>query len=232
MEKTMAVRPIILERIPNARDVVTISNSGISFSASFIKSKKLQTMVSVGFFIDDNDPYKLLFKFYEEEGLQNTLVLLKSGRGGAVSNGRTVKAQEIFSKNRVLSSIQKLKNKSSKTFDIKFDKFINYYFISLRPSFENCVLVENLSSIPSDASGIYRYLDKNEDVIYIGKGLIKARLQSNERKTWDIQKIEYSILNSEDDSYQWESFYLEQYKYEFGVLPPFNRISGHTQNNE
>ena len=106
----MAVRPIILERIPNSGDVVMISNSGISFSASFIKSKELHTMVSVGFFIDDKDQYKLLFKFYKEEGLPNTLVLLKQGRGG-VSNGRTVKAQEVFSKNRVLSSIQKLKNK-------------------------------------------------------------------------------------------------------------------------
>ena len=228
----MAIRPIILERIPNAGDVVMISNSGISFSASFIKSKKLQTMVSVGFFIDDNDPYKLIFQFYEEEGRQNTLVLIKSNRGGTVSNGRTVKAQEIFSKNRVLSSIQKLKNKSSKTFDIKFDKFNNYYFISLRPSFENCVLVENLSSIPSDVNGIYRYLDKKGDVIYIGKGLIKTRLQSNERKTWDIQKIEYSILNSEDDSYKWESFYLDEYQNQFGVLPPFNRISGHAQTDE
>ena len=41
----MAVRPIILERIPNAGDVVMISNSGISFSASFIKSKKLLSIL-------------------------------------------------------------------------------------------------------------------------------------------------------------------------------------------
>ena len=227
----MAVRPIILERIPNTGDVVMISNSGISFSASFIKSKELHTMVSVGFFIDDKDQYKLLFKFYKEEGLPNTLSLLKQGRGG-VSYGRTVKAQEIFSKNRVLSSIQKLKNKSSKTFDIKFDKFDNYYFISLRPSFENFVLITNISSLTSDANGIYRYLDKNGDVIYIGKGLIKNRLQSTERKTWGIHKIEYSILNSEDDSYKWESFYLDEYQNQFGMLPPFNRISGHSQTNE
>jgi len=39
----MAIRPIILERIPNAGDVVTISNSDISFSAAFIKSKQLHT---------------------------------------------------------------------------------------------------------------------------------------------------------------------------------------------
>ena len=188
-------------------------------------------MVSVGFFIDDKDQYKLLFKFYKEEGLPNTLSLLKQGRGG-VSYGRTVKAQEIFSKNRVLSSIQKLKNKSSKTFDIKFDKFDNYYFISLRPSFENFVLITNISSLTSDANGIYRYLDKNGDVIYIGKGLIKNRLQSTERKTWGIHKIEYSILNSEDDSYKWESFYLDEYQNQFGMLPPFNRISGHSQTNE
>ena len=188
-------------------------------------------MVSVGFFIDDKDQYKLLFKFYKEDGLPNTLVLLKQGRGG-VSNGRTVKAQEVFSKNRVLSSIQKLKNKSSKTFDIKFDKFDNYYFISLRPSFENFVLITNTSSLTSDVNGIYRYLDKNGDVIYIGKGLIKNRLQSTERKAWGIHKIEYSILNSEDDSYKWESFYLDEYQNQFGMLPPFNRISGHSQTNE
>ena len=222
----MAIRPIILESVPITRDVVMISNSGISFSASFIKSKELHTMVSVGFFIDDKDQYKLLFKFYKEEGLPNTLVLLKSGRGG-VSYGRTVKAQELFSKNRVLSSIQKLTTKSSRTFDIKFDKFDGYYFISLRPSFENFVLVGNSSSLPSSANGIYRYLDKSGDVIYIGKGNIKSRLQSTERKTWGINKIEYSILNSEDDSFKWESFYIDEYQNQFGLLPTFNRISGH-----
>ena len=222
----MAVRPIILERIPNAGDVVTISKSGISFSAAFIKGKKLHTMVSVGFFIDDNDPYKLLFKLYDEEGLPNTLVLLKSGKG--VSYGRTVKAQELFSKNRVLSSIKKLTTKSSRTFDIKFDKFDRYYFISLRPSFENFVLVGDSSSLPSSANGIYRYLDKSGDVIYIGKGNIKSRLQSTERNTWGINKIEYSILNSEDDSFKWESFYIDEYQNQFGLLPTFNRISGHS----
>ena len=227
----MAIRPIILESVPITRDVVMISNSGISFSASFIKNKELLTMLSVEFFMDDEDQYKLLFRFYDEEGLPNALALKKQGRG-AVSNGRTTRAQSLFSKNRVLSSIQKLDNKSSKIFDIKFDKFNKYYFISLRPSFENFVLKTNSSSLPSNAIGIYRYLDKNGDVIYIGEGVIKERLQSTERKDWGIHKIEYSILNSKDESLKWESFYIGEYTNHFGLLPPFNRISGHSQTNE
>ena len=227
----MAIRPIILESVPITRDVVMISNSGISFSASFIKNKELLTMLSVEFFMDDEDQYKLLFRFYDEEGLPNALALKKQGRG-AVSNGRTTRAQSLFSKNRVLSSIQKLDNKSSKIFDIKFDKFNKYYFISLRPSFENFVLKTNSSSLPSNAIGIYRYLDKNGDVIYIGEGVIKERLQSTERKDWEIHKIEYSILNSKDESLKWESFYIGEYTNHFGLLPPFNRISGHSQTNK
>ena len=157
----MAVRPIILERIPNSGDVVMISNSGISFSASFIKSKELHTMVSVGFFIDDKDQYKLLFKFYKEEGLPNTLVLLKQGRGG-VSNGRTVKAQEVFSKNRVLSSIQKLKNKSSKTFDIKFDKFDKVTKI-------NEEIIKNLHSPDRKKTCAFCYKKGNRMVNFLNK---------------------------------------------------------------
>ena len=228
----MAIRPIILERIPNAGEVVMISKSGLSFNSKFIKNKDLKDMVSVGFFADDKDPYKFLFRFYEQEGLDNTLVLSKTGRGNYISYGRMVKAKEIFSKNRVLSSIQKLVMKSSRTFDIKYDKFENFYYISLRPSFENYVLADKVSSLISKANGIYRYLDKEENVIYIGKGNIKTRFQSPERNTWGIHKIEYSILNSDDESFKWESFYLNEYQNQFGILPPFNIINGHGKNDD
>jgi hypothetical protein len=225
----MTIRPIILDRIPSSGEVVVINKSGISFSAVFIKNKNLQSKLSIQFFYDDEDPYKLLFRFNDLEGIEGHLSILKSGRGSHANNGRMVKATELINKRAVLSSIQSLEMKSSRTFDIKYDKFENYYFISLRPSFENVVLSENMSSLPPNGSGIYRYLDKEGDVIYIGKGNIKNRLQSDERKTWGIHKIEYSILNSEDDSFKWESFYLEDYQNRFGKLPSFNKIGGHDQ---
>jgi len=29
------------------------------------------------------------------------------------------------------------------------------------------------------------------------------------------------------DSFKWESFYIDEYQNQFGLLPTFNRISGH-----
>ena len=56
-------------------------------------------------------------------------------------------------------------------------------------------------------------------------GKIKDRVKAH-RREWDIDKIEYSVLDSEEDCKKWESYYIDKYKYEFGTLPPFNRIRG------
>jgi hypothetical protein len=227
----MVIRKVILENAPTSGDILSISKSGINFGAEFIKSNKLEQKVAVSFFTNDEDPYWLGFQFYDEK-VEDSLTLTKATRKSN-TNGRSVKANAIFNKSRLLQKVQVEKIKSRKKFEIKYDKFLKYFSISLRPLFENSVRYSEVSDIPNDALGIYRYRDVNDNLIYIGMGKIKDRSKIVDRKElWGIDKIEYSILNSEEDCKKWESYYIDEYKYKYGTLPPFNRISGKSSTEE
>ena len=224
----MAIRPITLEKTMNTEEVLTISKSGINFSAVFMKNNNLTQMESIGFFMNDQDPFWFGFKFYDNAGASSTLALMKSGRGDNVSNGRTVKATELFNKNKVLKAIQKLETKHSRIFEVLYDKFEKCFYVLLRPSFEHSTNPENIASVQSDVKGIYRYFDHENKIIYIGKGNIRERLNTPERSDWGINKIEFSIIEDNDSMYKWESYYLEIFQNEHGRLPIFNRIKGHS----
>ena len=222
---TMAIREIRLERIPSQDAVFTINKTGIYFSAEFIRKFGLQKMEGITFLKDDDDPYFLGFKFRDSLRYPNTLALQANGRDTV--SGLMIKGSELISKSPVLQRIQKSLNKSDRTFELTYEKQGDYYFTFLRPIFELIVNWENRNTIPDDARGIYRYVDKNEQVLYIGKGVIKQRASSPERSDWGVHKIEYSILDDENKALEWESYYLDQFRSSNGLLPPFNRISGH-----
>ena len=225
----MAFRKVSLDRIPSAEEVLSITKSGLYFGAEFIKNNNLTEKLSVGFYLDDEEPYKLGFEFYESSGENNTLILVSSGRGRYTSNGRTVKAGELIAKNKILQAIQNEPNKNNRLFPIKKERQSNIYFVILRPSFEFNIPFSKKNQIDDDLIGIYRYKDDNDKVIYIGKGYIKARASSPERKDWGIKAIEYSILTSDNDCLRWEDHYLTSFQNEYGTLPLFNRILGHSE---
>lgn len=221
----MAIREIRLERIPSQDAVFTLGKSGFYFSSEFIRKYNLQKMEGISFLQDDDDPYFLGFKFRDSLKYPNTLALQSTARDTV--SGFTVKGTELISKSPILQRIQKLENKSDRTFEITYEKSGDYYSTFLRPIFEISLNWENRNAIPDDARGIYRYTDKNEQVLYIGKGVIKQRASSPERLNWGIHKIEYSILENETKALEWESYYLDLYRSTLGLLPPFNRIGGH-----
>ena len=171
------------------------------------------------------------FQFHEKVGVDDSLSLCKATRSSN-TYGRTVKANDLFNKNRLLQRIKIEKKASRRKFLIKQDKFSKYFSISLRTLFENSVSYSDRSLIPSDALGIYRYRDINDDLIYIGMGKIKDRLKIPDRKVWGINRIEYSVLGSEEDCEKWESYYIDEHKYEFGILPSHNRIKGKSSTEE
>jgi hypothetical protein len=225
----MAIKEVVLERIPSQDSVLYINKSGISFSASFIKKEKLETAEGVKFFVDDEDPYYLGFVFTSDSSAPNTLSLMASGRSKGGSAGVTIKAAELINKSIVLKSIQKMPNKLDRTFEIIFDKQQKIYSILLRPNFEVTVNWSDKNRIPDSFSGIYRYLDINGQTLYIGKGKIKARALSPERTQWGVSRIQYSVIESDDKSYYWENYYLERFVSINGARPPFNVIMGKSE---
>lgn len=219
----------MLERIPSQDSVLYINKSGISFSASFIKKEKLEAAEGVKFFVDDEDPYFLGFIFTNDSSSPNTLSLMASGRSKGGSAGVTIKAGELINKSVVLQSIQKLPNKLDRTFEIIFNKQQKIYSILLRPNFEISVNWADKNRIPDSLSGIYRYLDNNSQIVYIGKGNIKSRASSQERTQWGVAKIQYSVIDNDEKSFYWESYYLERYVNLNGAKPPFNVIMGKSE---
>ena len=97
------------------------------------------------------------------------------------------------------------------------------WVVSLRPAFE--VRASARTEVPSDARGIYRYR-RGDEVVYIGRGQIRSRLNAPERNEWDFDTIEYSILLDEEQQEHWESHWLDAFVAERGKLPVYNRIGG------
>lgn len=222
----MAVREVSLDRIPSQDAVLYINKSGITFSANFIKKHDLHGHEGVKFFIDDEDPYYLGFRFTLETTEANTLSLLASGRSKGGSAGFTIKASELINKNAILKNIQKLPEKADRTFEIIFNKKDEIFSIILRPNFEISVNWSEKNRIPETFTGIYKYLSKDNQVLYIGKGNIKMRALSPERNDWGVHKIQYSVIDNEDKSFHWEHYYLERFVTLNGAKPPFNVIMG------
>jgi plasmid maintenance system killer protein len=225
----MAIKEVSLDRIPAQDSVLVINKSGISFSAKFVKKEKLQDAKGVKFFIDDVDPYYLGFKFKNELDEPNTLSLMASGRTRGGGAGFTIKAAELINKNPILKNVQKMNSKQDRTFEIFFDKKESIYSILVRPNFEIIVNYLDKNTIPEAFKGIYRYRNKEDQIIYIGKGGIKTRVNSPERRDWGIQKIEYSILLDDELSFYWENYYLDRYLSTHGSKPPFNVIMGKSE---
>ncbi|NQV92822.1 MAG: hypothetical protein HQ484_03975 [Candidatus Aquiluna sp.] len=221
----MAIRPVILDVTASKDQVLTISRGAIRLSAKFIRGNRLEDMNYVEFFDDDENPYWLGFRLTQARDHNHSQKLNASSDSAL----KSISAQALIRTNPVLSAIAKLEDRSSRMFEISFDEKNSYWFVFFRPTFERQVFYVDKSNIPRDASGIYRYFDKNDELLYIGKGNIKGRLESLGRDQWGIHRIEFSTLQSEEDALKWESFHLSEFKRRFGQLPTFNRIAGHSQ---
>ena len=67
----------------------------------------------------------------------------------------------------------------------------------------------------------------------MGGGPIKARLQSPERKEWDFDVIEYSIVPNPDDQVKWEDYWIERFKGDHnGKRPFYNIVAGSGRHRE
>jgi hypothetical protein len=224
-------KEIPLDRIPSTSNTLSISKNGISFSAKFIKNYKLEERDWIKFFIQTNNIYQIGFTFFKDKPHGDALKLLTRDQ----SAGKSTKANTLISKNKVLKETQiniTNSDKLSEDFEITHIKKDDIFYIDLIPCFEFKTTREGIEKLNDSDRGIYRYRDSEDRVIYIGKGYIKNRLKKEpERREWDINKIEYSIIEDEDTQFKWENHYIVKHFEEHGATPTWNDNKGHGKKN-
>ena len=202
--------------------VVVISSTHFYYSAVAVKMCEIGEGKRVIYHIDELNR-KIGFEFVAENLDHSYSVFGKKGinyRSGA---------QSITTKYHWVKSVALLSDVRERKFHLRLDR--NIWAAQLCPAFEHRVLRTEAKSIPSNASGIYRYTNASV-IVYIGKGNIRNRLSEIGREKWQFDSIEYSILSGEDKQYEWESYGIGRFKdANNNTLPVYNAIAGRASYN-
>ncbi|VVB63116.1 Uncharacterised protein [uncultured archaeon] len=114
-------------------------------------------------------------------------------------------------------------DKRLRRFEPKWISVDSLWVISICPPFEN--RVSDISDIPRDICGVYRY-KREDEIVYVGRGQVRSRTQAFGRENWDFETIEYSVVPEEAEQKKWEAFWLDRFVALHGKLPIYNRIAG------
>lgn len=205
-----------------SQPLVTVANGSFLFNSHFVRTAELKKYSRVTVYIDE-EKYKIGFDFHNNEEERNSFTL-------QVREGNAhIKANEIIFNTPFIKKVMQLRNKIDRRFSVVFDRAEKLYIVYISPIFENEVF--DKKEIPSGITGIYRYLDGDE-VVYIGRGRIKSRLNEPERKDWKFNKIQYSVIEDDEKQIEWETYWIKRYKEDSGgKLPFYNKIEGQKQIN-
>lgn len=195
---------------------VIVKVDRITFNVVLVKLAELDKFKYVMIYSDD-DNRKLGFKFFKERDDYDLFRLSRSGSRGFWCSSRDVLTKPWVKKAAQNSDLNRFVSKKEE----------GLWTISLIPSFEKTVNRNNVSLIPANLSGIYRYTNSAGEIVYIGKGCIKNRFAEKRREDWKFDFIEYSEILNEKKSLEWERFHLDRFRNKnCGELPKYNLING------
>lgn len=194
--------------------LITITSNRFSFNNAFSKIVELEKNQYVTYYFDE-DNRKIAFEFKNSEDADCFKVIVNKAKGNYSQS------KELFSVNWIQKICQQKGINRFKPF-----KEGKKYVIILMPVFENSVLKIDYLKIPASTSGIYRYID-NGNIVYIGKGNVRDRLCQLPRNEWKFDTIEYSIILDNESQYEWESYWINNFKVNNqNCFPSYNLISG------
>ena len=201
---------------------ISISSDHIAFNAMFTRIAQIGPEKRVTIHIDAEN-FRLGFEFHSDKR-PNSFALSRARKGTGVFC-----AAGCIRDYPWIISIARLPIQDRRFYNPKKEGQI--WAIQLCPAFEEKKARES-ANIPTSAAGIYRYLRENGEIVYIGRGEIKNRLMSPERRDWDFDIVEFSIINDPDLQIKWEEHWIERFKQETGKLPFYNKVSGFTPGNK
>ena len=201
---------------------LSISTQGFGFSAKFIKDNNLGKNKFVQFGEDTENKFKFYVGFPENNS-ESCFEL----QGHSKKNfNRTVKAGFFINSNDILKEIKNDKSLTAqqRRFNLEYDKNNSMYFFQVIPNFESSCSPENLD----DVQCIYRYLNNDNNIIYIGIGNLKKRFKAPEKSSWisEVKKIEYSLVEDKNDREKFENISLKAHVSKYGQKPIYNKNLG------
>lgn len=195
---------------------VSIRKGTLAFNASLKEKAKLEQYSYVTIFVDE-DSYRLGFRFHNNENDPNSLKMYSDG---TTKSSRVVSAAQLLNRYPWLKITSELESPTEKRFKAFWDNIENFWITTLRPCFEH--KVKDRSQL-GDTQGIYQYKREGE-IVYIGRGKIKTRIDSPERVGWEFDTIEYSTIDDLEKQARWERYWLGKFKTQHGCLPLYNKI--------
>ena len=213
-------------RITNDEPVIAIRDYRFYYSATFSKLADLRDKNYVRYYIDDKK-MEILMEFLSEKEDDSCY---KVGNEQNKKNNFRSSIGAMISHYHLVRKIHNSRDNELKKFVAT--KRGNLWVIKLRPCFENVIDRKDVNHLANNLKGIYRYLNNQGEVVYIGEGDIKQRVKIQERRDWNFDKIEYSVIDSENDRYYWENYWIEKHKEKNnGKLPYYNLLSGNNKMN-
>ena len=211
---------IKFKRVKRFKDepTITISEGRFFYNVLFAKIAELEKFNFVSYHVDEEER-KIAFEFLTDRD-DDSYSLKKSGGKGTLSG-----AVELFNGFPWIRKVAQIKDPNQRSLAVK--KEGKLWSVKLMPAFENQIKINERNLIPDSIRGIYRCLDKDSEIVYIGKGDIKRRIGEHIRNGDKFFTIEYSTISKEEEQFEWENYWLLQYKEKHGGrLPYYNNNSG------
>ncbi|RZB33610.1 MAG: hypothetical protein SRB2_03876 [Desulfobacteraceae bacterium Eth-SRB2] len=207
--------------------LISISRDKFNFNSVFSRLARISPDQKVIIHLDP-PAFRIGFEFVQTDD-RDALTIVpmnKKNTGG----GFMCTARGVFSQYEWVAKVGRLQSSKDRKFTP--DKSGSIWAIQLCPAFELHSSRKDLD-IPAESYGIYRYLDADGTVVYIGRGRIRQRLSAPERQDWIFETIQYSIVEAQEDRERWETYWIQRYKEENkGRLPYYNKLSGTTSGSD
>jgi len=200
--------------------LVSIRHGRFHFNAFFARAAQLDKANYVAFHVDE-ETREIFFEFLKRNFDGNAFRLVNFGGTAKWASKYTCAARSLINR------AGWLQHAAAEVGTFPAVRVGKLWVIRLTPSFEDEVLRANAGKIPAEATGIYRYISADGEMVYIGKGNVRQRLSEEDRRDWKFDKIQYSTVPDIRDQFRWEKFWLKRYaEANKGRLPYYNRQGG------
>jgi hypothetical protein len=214
--------------MPEPVSLITIRKDVFAFNSHFVRVADLDAKSHVLVFTEP-DHYQVGFKFLSDGKDPDSLALASDGGANKEKSGRAVQVSGLMRELSWLKALALDSDTAAKKCIPRWESKNQLWIIDIAPSFE--IHVSDKSQITSTCKGIYRY-KRGGEIVYIGRGQIRSRLNSIERENWDFEIIEYSLVENEIEQQKWESFWLDRFVALNGKLPIYNKILGQKHHSQ